>query len=324
MSQPASHPHLSQGLFRFAEDVRHGLASTPRQLNPAYFYDALGSCLFDAICLLPSYPITRTETGLLAEHAGQIVAGLPDPACLIELGCGNGEKISRLVEALDHAGRHVAVHLVDISAAALEETARQLERWPEVSVTTHQEMFEPGLQQAVAQCGQRGAVMVLFLGSNIGNFDAPGAGRFLATVRDCLRHGDRLLLGVDLVKAEAELLLAYDDPLGVTAAFNKNLLQRINRELGGNFDLRGFDHQVHWNAAAARIEMHLRANRQQRVSIPAAGCTVDFAPGEGIWTESSYKYRPEQIAILAGSQGFSCEFQLLDAGRSFALNYLVA
>lgn len=308
----------------FADDVRHGLAATPKQLNPAYFYDALGSRLFDAICQLPSYKITRTELHMLETHAGQIIAGLPDPVCLIELGCGNGEKISRLVQALDDAGRRVVVHLVDISASALEQTARLLQRWPDLEVTRQHDLFEPGLQRAIAQGGQRTPVLVLFLGSNIGNFDPPAAGRFLAGIRQHLQAGDKLLLGVDLVKSEADLLLAYDDPLGVTAAFNKNILLRINRELGGNFDLAAFDHQVVWNAPEARIEMYLVARQRQRVTIPATACTFSFDAGERIWTESSYKYRPGQIAALGMAHGFTSEFQILDTGRSFALNCLVA
>lgn len=308
----------------FADDVKKGLAATPKQLNPAYFYDALGSCLFDAICQLPSYRITRTELALLAAHAEQIAADLPDSPCLIELGCGNGEKIAELIAVLDRAGRHAAIHLVDISAAALEQSERLLRRWPRVSVTLHQDLFEPGLQRAVAQCGGRGAVMVLFLGSNIGNFDPAAAAGFLTGIRETLRTGDKLLLGVDLVKAEADLLLAYDDPLGVTAAFNKNILLRINRELGADFDLSAFAHHAVWNAAASRIEMHLLAQDRQQVTIPVDGYTVDFAAGEGIWTESSYKYRPDEIIALAKASGFACESQLLDAAQGFALNCLVA
>jgi len=308
----------------FADDVRRGLSSSPKQLNPAYFYDALGSSLFDAICHLPWYKITHTELRLLEEHAEQIVSGLPDPLCLIELGCGNGAKIAKLVAALDGSARSAAIHLVDISASALEQTTRLLQRWPRVAVSLHQSLFEPGLAQAVRQCGSRGPILVLFLGSNIGNLDPPTAGRFLTGLRESLRAGDKLLLGVDLVKEERELLLAYDDPLGVTAAFNKNILLRINRELGGNFDLAAFEHRVIWNAAAMRVEMHLTARERQRVLIPGAACELSLEAGEGIWTESSYKYEPEQIVTLARTSGFRCEFQLLAAEQGFALNYLVA
>jgi uncharacterized SAM-dependent methyltransferase len=193
-----------------------------------------------------------------------------------------------------------------------------------MSVSVHQSLFEPGLQQAIAQCGSRGPIQVLFLGSNIGNFDPPAARLFLSSIRESLRAGDKLLLGVDLVKEEGDLLLAYDDPLGVTAAFNKNILLRINRELGGNFDLAAFDHHVIWNAAATRVEMHLVTRGRQHVSIPAAACEVSFEAGESIWTESSYKYQPALVAALARASGFRCESQFLDAERGFALNYLVA
>lgn len=308
----------------FADEVRRGLSLRPKELNPAYFYNALGSRLFDAICCLPWYKITQTELHLLGEHAEQIVSGLPDPACLIELGCGNGEKIAQLVAALDRRERRAEIHLVDISASALEQTTRLLQRWPRVSVTAHQNFFETGLEQAIAQCGHHGPILVLFLGSNIGNFDPSAAGRFLSGIRESLRAGDKLLLGVDLVKAEGDLRLAYDDPLGVTAAFNKNILLRINRELGGNFNLAAFDHQVIWNPTAARVEMHLLARQRQHVVIPAAACEASFEAGEGIWTESSYKYRPEQLVTLAHNSGFKCEFQLLDVNEGFSLNYLVA
>jgi len=308
----------------FADEVRQGLSSSPKQLNPAYFYDALGSSLFDAICCLPWYKITQTERRMLGEHAAQIVADLPDPACLIELGCGNGEKLAQLVAALDHSERSAEIHLVDISASALAQTTRLLRRWPLVSVTAHQCFFETGLEQAIAQCGQHGPLLVLFLGSNIGNFDPSAAGRFLAGVRRSLRVADKLLLGVDLVKGEGDLRLAYDDPLGVTAAFNKNILLRINRELGGNFNLAAFDHHVIWNATAARVEMHLLARERQHVLIPGAACEASFEASEGIWTESSYKYRPEQLVALAHSSGFKCESQFLDGNEGFSLNCLVA
>ena len=311
-------------LRRFADDVRSGLSASPKQLTPAYFYDDLGSSLFDAICHLPWYRITRTELSLLAEQGERVLAGLNDPLSLVELGCGNGQKIGKLLEILDGQRRQVSVHLVDVSASALEQSERLLRRWPRVRVTTHQARFESGLARATAGRDGGGSTLVLFLGSNIGNFNPPSANALLTGVRAALAPSDGLLLGADLVKSERDLLLAYDDPLGVTAAFNKNLLLRINRELGGDFDLATFDHRAVWNKQESRVEMHLVSRIRQQVSIPAAACVVSFAEGEAIWTESSYKYQPEEILRLATATGFVCRKQVVDVVEGFSLSRLDA
>ena len=311
-------------LRRFADDVRSGLSANPKQLAPAYFYDDLGSSLFDAICRLPWYRITRTELGLLAEQGERLLSGLEDPLSLVELGCGNGEKIAKLLEILDGQGRPVSVHLVDVSVSALEQSEQLLGRWPRVEVRTHQARFELGLARAMAGRDDGGSMLVLFLGSNIGNFDPPSAHALLAGIRAALKPGDGLLLGADLVKSEQDLQLAYDDPLGVTAAFNKNLLLRINRELGGNFDLATFDHRALWNKQESRVEMYLVSRIRQQVSIAAAASVVSFVAGEGIWTESSYKYQPEGIQALASATGFVCRKQVVDAVEGFSLSRLDA
>jgi L-histidine Nalpha-methyltransferase len=305
----------------FAADVRRDLAMEPKQLQSKYLYDALGSSLFDAICRLPWYHITRAESRLLKRHAGHIVAALgqADRSMIVELGCGSGEKLVTLAEALQAAGRSARVHLIDVSSQALEQTEQRLNRLQHFSVVGHQSTYEVGLRRAAAARDGGAPMLVLLLGSNIGNFDAPAALDFLRRIRLALEPGDLLLLGADLVKREPELHLAYDDPLGVTAAFNKNLLVRINRELGGNFDLAAFDHLAAWNPAEQRIEMHLVSRAAQTVTVPAAGVSVTFAPGERIWTESSYKYEPHQIEALGRDTGFATRRQWIEEEARFAL-----
>jgi L-histidine Nalpha-methyltransferase len=310
----------------FAADVRRDLALEPKQLQSKYLYDALGSTLFDAICRLPWYRITRAESRLLSRHAGDIVAALDpaDTSMIVELGCGSGEKLVMLAEALQSAGRSARVHLIDVSSQALERTEERLTRLQHFSVVGHQSTYEVGLRNAAAARTGGGPMLVLLLGSNIGNFDAPAALDFLRRIRLALERGDLLLLGADLVKPEAELRLAYDDPLGVTAAFNKNLLVRINRELGGDFDLSAFDHLAAWNPAEQRIEMHLVSRVAQSVTITATRTAVTFAPGERIWTESSYKYEPHQIERLGSDTGFGMRRQWIEEEARFALSLFVA
>jgi L-histidine Nalpha-methyltransferase len=303
----------------FADEVRRDLALEPKQLQSKYLYDGLGSALFEAICHLPWYRITRAEGRLLSRFASEMVAPVGDPVTVTELGCGSGEKLAMLAEALRMRRRPVGVHLIDISPSALEISERTLGRFEHVSVVGHRATYEEGLRQAARQRPERGAMLVLFLGSNIGNFDPPAAAEFLAEIRRTLRPGDALLLGADLVKPEKDLLLAYDDPLGVTAAFNKNLLARINTELLADFDLAAFDHRAVWNAAERRVEMHLVSRRAQRVRIPRADCEVSFAAGEPIWTESSYKYDAGEIVRRVEEHGFRCHEQWIEAEARFAL-----
>jgi len=306
----------------FAADVRRDLAHTPKQLQSKYLYDALGSSLFDAICQLPWYRITRSECALLAAHAPTIVdAVAAGNGTIVEMGCGNGEKLRVLAEAVRARGAAAHVHLIDVSALALEQTAHRLARLGFASVA-HQTSYEEGLRAALAARTAGAPVLVLFLGSNIGNFDTPVAAAFLARVRAMLAPGDRLLLGADLVKPERDLILAYDDPLGVTAAFNRNLLVRINQELGGDFDLSSFVHRALWNPADQRVEMHLVSTRAQDVRIEAAAMTVHFEAGETIWTESSYKYEPDQVGQMGLDAGFTIEAQWTDRDARFALTSL--
>jgi dimethylhistidine N-methyltransferase len=237
----------------------------------------------------------------------------------VELGCGSGEKLVILAEALGAAGGRGRVHLIDISRQALEQSERRLGRFRHFSVVGHRETYEVGLRQAAAARDAATPMLVLLLGSNIGNFDEPAAHEFVRGIRDTLAPGDFLLLGADLVKPERDLLLAYDDPLGVTAAFNRNLLVRVNRELDANFDLDHFDHRAVWNAEAARVEMHLVARSEQQVSVRAADLSFTIAPGEYIWTESSYKYEREDITRLLAVGGFHVAAQWIDEPARFAL-----
>ena len=303
----------------FIADVRTGLSHPTKHLPPKYFYDELGSLLFDAICRLPWYPITRAESGLIQKFAPAVLANFPDPLNILELGPGNGEKLALLIETGRGAGRELAVDLVDISAIALELSSHRLSSIPGVTVTGHRATFEEGLERIAAGREGLGPRLVLFLGSNLGNFEPPTDGAFLGGVRRALRAGDGFLLGVDLVKEETRLLLAYDDPLGVTAAFNKNLLVRMNRELKASFPLEAFSHRARWNASASRIEMHLVAQRALRVEIPESGISPSFEEGESIFTESSYKFDLGRLAALAESADFRLERRWVDEEARYAL-----
>jgi dimethylhistidine N-methyltransferase len=316
-------------MLEFAADVRRDLALTPKQLQSKYLYDALGSSLFEAICRLPWYRITRAEQQLLERHAADIIELLCGSdreivPQLVELGCGSGEKLVILAEALQAIGGRGRVHLIDISRQALEQSERTLGRLQHFSIVGHRETYEVGLRRAAAARDNGHPMLVLLLGSNIGNFDTPAAHEFLQQIRSALVAGDALLLGTDLVKPEADLLLAYDDPLGVTAAFNRNLLVRINRELQGTFNVSAFEHRAVWNQQAQRMEMHLESTAHQVVRIEAADTTVAFRRGERIWTESSYKYDAAQVEEMGLDAGFAIAEQWIERGAGFALTFFSA
>lgn len=302
-----------------AADVRHYLQQSPRQLPSRGLYDALGSALFDAICELPWYPVTRAERRLISAHREAILAGAAAPR-LVELGCGNGAKLDLL---LGESGATPAgvrqVDLIDISPAALRDAMRRLGEGRTLTVVPHAASYERGLAEVARTRRAREPMLVLFLGSNIGNFDPPGAAQFLDGVRAALAPGDGLLLGADLVKSEARLLAAYDDPLGVTAAFNKNLLVHLNRTLGASFDLDAFTHRAVWRGDESRVEMHLVSRRAQRIDVPAAGLAFTLAAGEPIWTESSYKYRLESVGAMLRGAGFDLRQHWIDQEGQFLL-----
>ncbi len=308
---------------QFASDVQYYLSLSPRQLPSRYFYDELGSALFDSICRLPWYGVTRAELRLLASHGRHILTRVPGLTTIVELGPGNGEKLGALVGAGRVGTGHLDLRLVDISTSALELSSHLLSRLPNVTITTYEGEYEAGLAAAAAET-RRGRVLTLFLGSNIGNFDRPGAASFLGEVRASLMSGDMLLVGVDLVKPERDLLLAYDDPLGVTAAFNRNLLVRINRELSATFDIHRFMHRAVWDERHSRVEMHLVSLGRQHVSVGGSNDVAEAAEfvledGETIWTESSYKYTAPGIVETLAAGGFRPLDQWIDPTGAFAL-----
>ncbi len=315
---------VSSFLAQFAADVQYYLMQRPRQLPSRYLYDELGSALFESICKLPWYRITRAEQRLLAGAGEEIFTRLAPVSSIVELGSGSGEKLRTLASASNRSHDALDLHIVDLSPSALDLSMRTLASLERVTLTTHEAPYEAGLSAATRASRRPGRVLVLFLGSNIGNFDPPGAHALLRGIRRELRPGDALLLGADLVKPPGELQLAYDDPLGVTAAFNRNLLVRINRELGGDFAIDQFAHRAVWNDAESRIEMHLVSQSAQEVHVAAAALAFTMARGDVIWTESSYKYRPEQLARMIEGAGFEVAGQWLALEDGFALTLATA
>lgn len=310
----------------FAEDVRAGLTARPKALLPKYFYDDLGSRLFEAITALPEYYPTRTESGILRARSGEIATCLSGPVRLVELGSGDGQKTRLLIEALIARQGALEYLPIDISEAAIEASARVLlAAYPDLRVTAYVGEYHQALQAIRGELEEpSGRTLVLFLGSTLGNLDPEDRPALLRDIRGLLAPGEAFLLGVDLKKSEDVLIPAYDDPLGVTAAFNLNLLGRINRELGGQFDLAAFRHRALYNREAGRIEMHLESRRAQTVVIRGLGIEVSFAEGETIHTESSYKFDLAQVAALAAVTGFELARTWTDPAGWFASNLLMA
>jgi L-histidine Nalpha-methyltransferase len=295
---------VSAPLGAFAADVRAGLTASPKRLPCKYLYDELGSALFDAITRLPEYGVCRAEEALLQAHAASIVELLVPGVAVAELGSGGGRKTATILGAVLSNQAEVRYDPIDISSAALEACRMRLSAVPGVRVGGIEALYLDGLRRLSASREPWPPLLVLFLGSNLGNFDPPEARAFLSSVRAWLRDGDALLIGADLRKPEGRLLAAYDDPVGVTAAFDLNLLGRINRELGGRFDLRAFRHEALWRPRQSRVEMHLRSLADQRVAVERCGIVAEFCAGETIWTESSYKYDVASLDALAHLSGF--------------------
>src|SRR5271165_571155 len=310
--------------YEFASDVRQGLTRPgQKELPSKYLYDDVGSALFEVISHLPEYGLTRADERLLQRHAGEIVERLDAPVAVAELGSGSGKKTRWILEALSRWQR-TFYYPVEISRSALLMCQRELSDIDSISIVGFDREYLEGLLEVAAhrQCNQH--LFVLFLGSTIGNFDRDAGVNFLAEVRRILEPGDSLLLGTDLEKPAAQLLKAYDDEIGVTAAFNLNLLARINRELDADFDLGQFAHLAKVNPDARSVEMHLQSRRRQIVRIPAADLRVEFAEGETIWTESSHKYAPDEVFRMANAAGFCCQAQWIDEQWPFAENLLIA
>lgn len=312
--------HVALGpepLVEFSSDVVVGLSQPgQKELPSKYLYDEVGSALFDVICLLPEYGLTRADIRLLKRNAAEIVGSLPQPVVVAELGSGSGQKTRWLLEALAKRQR-VNYYPIDISRSALYRCQQELGYIESVSIVGFERAYLDGLREVAARREEK-QLLVLFLGSTIGNFDRPAGESFLRAVRDTLREGDALLLSTDLEKPIQQLLLAYDDPAGVTAAFDKNLLSRINRELDADFDLSRFEHSVRWDESERRIEMHLRSTCWQRITIRKANFRFYLREGETIWTESSHKYMPEEVAAMGQRTGFRSAGQWRDSEWPFA------
>jgi len=318
------HAITSELTYQFASDVRAGLTRAgQKELPSKYLYDDVGSALFEVISHLPEYGLTRADERLLRRHATDIVDRLATPVAVAELGSGSGKKSRWVLEALCRK-QHTFYYPVEISRSALAMCERELRDIDSISILGFEREYLDGLLEVAAQRKGGQHLLVLFLGSTIGNFDRPAGVEFLAEVRRILEPGDSLLLGTDLEKPSTQVLAAYDDELGVTAAFNLNLLARVNRELDADFDLRQFSHMARINHEARSVEMHLRSMRRQMVSIPAADLRVEFLEGETIWTESSHKYSAEEIFQMARDAGFRCEAQWIDEQWPFAENLLTA
>jgi L-histidine Nalpha-methyltransferase len=318
------HSITPDATYEFATDVRAGLTKPgQKELPSRYLYDDIGSALFEVISFLPEYGLTRADERLLRRHAHNIVERLAAPIAVAELGSGSGKKTRWILEALCRRQR-TSYYPIEISPSALAMCERELRDIDSISILGFERQYLDGLLEVAAQRRSGQHLLVLFLGSTIGNFDRPAGVKFLAEVRHILEPGDSLLLGTDLEKASADLLAAYDDELGVTAAFNLNLLARLNRELEADFDLQHFEHVAKINSADRSVEMHLRSKQKQSVSIPAAELLVEFQEGETIWTESSHKYSPEEVFPMACHAGFRCEAQWIDDQWPFAESLLIA
>jgi L-histidine Nalpha-methyltransferase len=310
--------------YEFAADVRDGLTRRgQKELPSKYLYDEVGSALFEVISHLPEYGLTRADERLLQRYSDEIVDRIPGPVSVAELGSGSGKKTRWILEALSRRQQTV-YYPVEISRSALTMCERELRDIDSVSIVGYEREYLDGLLEIAAQRRPGQHLFVLFLGSTIGNFDRPCGMKFLASVRQILEPKDSLLLGTDLEKPPDLLLRAYDDNLGVTAAFNLNLLARINRELDADFDLDHFSHVARINHQARSVEMHLQSRRRQTVNIPAAEIAVEFLEGETIWTESSHKYSAGEIFHFGRDAGFRCEAQWIDEEWPFAENLLIA
>jgi dimethylhistidine N-methyltransferase len=310
--------------YEFAVDVRDGLTKPgQKELLSKYLYDDVGSALFEVISHLPEYGLTRADERLLRRHGHDIVERLATPVSVAELGSGSGRKTRHILEALCRRQR-TTYYPIEISPSALAMCERELRDIESISIVGFEREYLDGLLEVAAHRSTGQHLLVLFLGSTIGNFDRSAGIRFLVEVRRILQPGDSLLLGTDLEKSGVQLLAAYDDALGVTAAFNLNLLARINSELDADFDLAQFKHVARINHEARSVEMHLRSMCRQTVHVPAAELLVEFLEGETIWTESSHKYSPQEVFSMASTAGFRCEAQWIDEQWPFAENLLIA
>jgi dimethylhistidine N-methyltransferase len=303
----------------FAGEVRAGLTTNPKSLPCRFFYDAEGSRLFEAICELPEYYLTRAGAEIMKERADEVVAELPRGATLIELGSGNSAKTRHLIERFLRRDGRLLYMPVDISRSMLEESADALlNEFAGLEIIAVAGEYQEAMTHIRRDFGP--PKLILWLGSNIGNLHRPEAVEFLRCVRGLMAAEDRLLAGIDLRKERSVLEAAYDDAQGITARFNKNILARINRELGGEFDLDRFHHRARYNDGAGRVEMYLESGGTQTVAIAALDLAVPFVAGEMIHTENSYKYSPAEIEETAAAARLRVAEQWLDRKEQFSLN----
>lgn len=302
----------------FAEDVAEGLTSRPKALPSKLFYDHAGSALFEEITRLPEYYLTRTELEILRQRSGEIVLAAGAGITVVELGSGTAAKTCTLLQALARRQIRVPYFPVDISPAALREARERVEaQCPESSVRPVAADFGDGFGFLRDIPGRK---LVLYLGSSIGNFNPDAAISLLSGIRSELATGDALLLGTDLVKDASILLPAYDDALGVTAEFNKNILRRINREFEANFDLDWFRHIARWNAGQSRMEMYLESMRPQTANLKLLQISLKLAAGERIHTENSYKYTMPMVEAMLSGARFKRQQTWFDKRKWFALH----
>ena len=302
----------------YAEEVSRGLTARRKHLPCKLFYDQAGSALFEEITELPEYYLTRTELEMLEEYSREIIQTAGAPVSVVELGAGTATKTTTLLRAVARRQLRVKYFPVDISRSALGEAqARVRQEFPGALIRPMVADFSNGFGFLRQIAGRK---LVLYLGSSIGNFDPADAVRMLKRVRGQLSPGDALLLGTDMVKSGELLVPAYDDAQGITAEFNKNILRRINRELGANFDLNSFRHIAEWNPEASRMEIYLESTRSQSVRLPMADILVQFASGERIHTENSYKYRMEMVERMLCASAFGLDQSWFDRQRWFGLH----
>jgi dimethylhistidine N-methyltransferase len=307
------------GHAEFAADVRRGLSADPKFLFPKYLYDDLGSRLFEAICEVDEYYLTRAEDEILTTHADEIISCIPACDTLIELGSGDAHKTRKIIEALIRRGGKLQFMPVDISASALEESSHALlNSYSQLTIRGYAADYFQGLN-ALGNLGAN-PVLVLFLGSNIGNFEPPQAVEFLRAIRAVLRPEDALLLGADLKKDRRKLEAAYNDSLGVTRAFIVNELERINRELDADFDLWAFGLRSFYNDSLGRVEVYLESLREQSVTVRGLNLTVSLRAGERIHVENAYKHDMNSLEMLGRECGFTLERSWFDAAGQFSSN----
>jgi dimethylhistidine N-methyltransferase len=313
----------SKQLQFLADDVTaraafEGLSATPKWLPAKLFYDEAGSALFEQITELPEYYLTRTERGIFDSFAGEMLEAAGPSLTLVELGAGTATKTCILIEELLQRQTRALFYPIDVSPSALQEAAKQLAcQFPQLRVNPIVADYTGGVEALNRISGRK---LVLYIGSSIGNFEPDDSVRMLRRIRRSLRSGDALLLGADFAKSPKILVPAYDDAQGVTAAFNKNVLVRLNRELDSDFDLDAFRHVALWNKRCSRMEMHLESVREQQVFLPVIGMDIKFDAGERIHTENSYKYTMDMIEAILRESGFKLEQSWSDRQKWFGVH----